>query len=456
MVGLTLGAVAAILGLLLWVTEITDTVARETSVQLFRSAVLAKQDQVRISIMDYAHLEPVNPDVAEQSSGTVQDHIGTGVNEIGTFDFLFIVDEHGTPTHAYEFGGNGIDLSLATSPDARALIASVQGQRGPEANITEQFASINGGIAIVLAAEMTADHDGHGSHHQSAPVLIGGVFLDSDELLTMGGNLMIRGVTLDTSGAVVAHDCASLALFGPDNTQLGQIVWHAPSPGQEALRLALPVVLALSFFLILASVFVGRTSYRQSTSLIEEQDRARRDELTGLFNRVGLNEHIRSASFAVAPQAGQAAAIYLDLNKFKALNDEMGHDVGDRALELFANRLRLATRKNDVLARVGGDEFICLLCDPAPSKTARQVAARIQDLTARPIIIKDRAFDLRPSIGVAIASRGDTWRRLIQVADVAMYRAKRLGSVEPEFGTASDTTSPPMQLLPTQGMDPAR
>ena len=127
---------------------------------------------------------------------------------------------------------------------------------------------------------------------------------------------------------------------------------------------------------------------------------------------------------ADALRDGALAVFYLDLNGFKLLNDTEGHDAGDLALRITADRLRQSVRASDHVARLGGDEFVCLIHDAKPRQAAGHVAKRIQELTDRPIQINGQTYEVRPSIGVALADGEMTWDTILTHADTAMYVAK--------------------------------
>ena len=150
------------------------------------------------------------------------------------------------------------------------------------------------------------------------------------------------------------------------------------------------------------------------------------DDLTDLPNRVLLYERMEAALDA-AERSGEAAALLLiDLDRFKEVNDTLGHDSGDRLLEEVAVRLREAVRRGDTLARLGGDEFAVLLRGLPHRGVAAELAGRLQDALARPFMLNGVVAVLDASIGIAhCPEHGSDVHTLVQRADVAMYDAKR-------------------------------
>jgi len=148
------------------------------------------------------------------------------------------------------------------------------------------------------------------------------------------------------------------------------------------------------------------------------------DRLTGLPNRALFSEHLDRALAQHGRDARQVAVMFLDLDRFKIVNDSLGHAAGDELLRQAAERLRLGVRPTDVLARLGGDEFAVLLEGLMPID-ATTVARRIISLFDEPFVIENQAVHVGTSIGIAHTleepqSAGD----LLRHADAALYRAK--------------------------------
>ena len=150
------------------------------------------------------------------------------------------------------------------------------------------------------------------------------------------------------------------------------------------------------------------------------------DDLTDLPNRALLYERMEAA-LAAADRNGEPAALLLvDLDRFKEVNDTLGHDTGDRLLEEVAARLQGVVRRGDTLARLGGDEFAVLLRGLPDRGMAAELAGRLQDAIARPFMLNGVAAVLDASIGIAhCPEHGTDVHTLVQRADVAMYDAKR-------------------------------
>jgi diguanylate cyclase (GGDEF)-like protein/PAS domain S-box-containing protein len=164
---------------------------------------------------------------------------------------------------------------------------------------------------------------------------------------------------------------------------------------------------------------------------LEEQlaHRALHDSLTGLPNRALFVDRLEHALTHTARNGGHLAILFMDLDDFKYVNDTLGHEAGDRLLNMVAKRVQRGLRDQDTLARFGGDEFVVLLEDIMSGDVAVRVAERILKLLDLPFSLAEEELSVSASIGVALSSptASDQWGILLSQADAAMYEAKRQG-----------------------------
>jgi len=151
---------------------------------------------------------------------------------------------------------------------------------------------------------------------------------------------------------------------------------------------------------------------------------ANHDPLTGLPNRASLAEQTASALEEAARHRGQVAVLFIDLDNFKAINDGLGHTIGDRLLIIVARRLHNTLRPQDAVARFGGDEFVVLCPKVTSAKSLDVVVQRLIATVAEPIAIEGYELFVTATIGIALSERGDTPETLLRHADTAMYQAK--------------------------------
>lgn len=164
----------------------------------------------------------------------------------------------------------------------------------------------------------------------------------------------------------------------------------------------------------------------RAARLAELERLALHDALTGLPNRTLLLDRLDQALRAGRRGGGPLALMLLDLDRFKQVNDTLGHQMGDKVLQAVAPRLAGPLRQSDTLARLGGDEFCILLPSAADADDACRVAERLVDSLARPFVIDGMTLELGVSIGLALhPEHGSDAESLLERADAAMYRAKR-------------------------------
>lgn len=177
---------------------------------------------------------------------------------------------------------------------------------------------------------------------------------------------------------------------------------------------------------------------RQHAELEKANDqlayRAFHDALTGLPNRLMLRERLGHALLHARLQQTSLAVLFIDLDRFKVINDTLGHRIGDQLLCAVAERIAAQIRNSDTVAREGGDEFLVLLEDVGHSANARKVAAKLQQALALPYLIDGRSLHCGGSIGVAMfPQHGDDAEQLIRHADVAMFESKAHGRGQLHF-----------------------
>jgi diguanylate cyclase (GGDEF)-like protein/PAS domain S-box-containing protein len=167
---------------------------------------------------------------------------------------------------------------------------------------------------------------------------------------------------------------------------------------------------------------------------LDEQMRRRalHDELTALPNRASFASNLRRSVARTQNEAGNGyAVLYLDLDKFKEINDRLGHGAGDELLVGFARLLERCSRPGDIVSRAGGDEFTVLLTNIGSERDAVSVATRIALALREPLLLRDRKITVTASIGIALGSSSYTAADdILRDADSAMYRAKALGGAQ--------------------------
>ena len=185
---------------------------------------------------------------------------------------------------------------------------------------------------------------------------------------------------------------------------------------------------------VIEGTIIDITDRKYAQDEIEYQ--AYHDVLTGLPNRLLFRDRI-SQSLAHARRSSRTVAImFLDLDDFKAVNDSLGHTIGDRLLQAVALRLVGAIRAEDTVARMGGDEFTVLLSDVTDGRGAATVARKILEAVGAPLVLDGHELRATASIGIAVfPGDGFDAETLLKNADRAMYRAKQLGRNNYQYAT---------------------
>ena len=158
------------------------------------------------------------------------------------------------------------------------------------------------------------------------------------------------------------------------------------------------------------------------------QHLAHYDLLTGLPNRALFADRARQALAKAKRDQTELAVMFLDLDKFKQINDTLGHATGDLLLKEAAARMQACLRASDTVARIGGDEFVVLLPSIEAATNAMAVAQKMRQVLDQPFVLAGHTLSISASIGISIyPGHGDDEKQLLKNADIAMYRAKGEG-----------------------------
>jgi len=164
------------------------------------------------------------------------------------------------------------------------------------------------------------------------------------------------------------------------------------------------------------------------------QHLADHDALTGLLNRRLLEDRLQQSVNLARRNESMVAVMLIDLDGFKAVNDQYGHLMGDYVLRTVAKRLKDCVRESDTVARLGGDEFVVLLSGQRSPEDSSVVAEKVLGALTQPVAAGGRRFEIGASIGISIFPRdGATAENLLKHADAAMYRVKEAGKNRYEF-----------------------
>lgn len=268
--------------------------------------------------------------------------------------------------------------------------------------------------------------------------------LATPELLTWVPDTEI----VDAPNAWHPEDALFAPLVAEDGKLLGVLSVDLP---RDRLRPTMATREALEAFAVSAALAIEHATMRQRAEVSEQafKRQATHDSLTGIANRALLEDRLRNA-IARQDKGGIVALVFIDLDRFKLINDLHSHATGDRVLQAVAERVTAAVRPHDTVARWGGDEFLVLLERLPDEATALKVVQRISDSLTEPVKAEDRQVSVTASLGVSLLGPGDDVGadELIRRADAAMYEVKHTGrNGHAMFDMTGQSTSRRVHLL---------
>ncbi|WP_176082682.1 EAL domain-containing protein [Martelella sp. HB161492] len=217
---------------------------------------------------------------------------------------------------------------------------------------------------------------------------------------------------------------------------IGYLVWHPYRPGSAVMANVVPVLVAVFLLVLIVIAVFLILHHRRSEELKDSEEQIRylalHDPLTGLPNRLNFNNEVDQA--LALRRHEPIALVYLDLDRFKQVNDTLGHPMGDALIREFSQRLQATVRPGDIIARIGGDEFTILL--RGEIEEINRLCEQMVDVARRPFEIDGNTVFVGVSIGAALAPVDGVDRvSLLRKADVALYYSKTTGRARYSFFT---------------------
>ena len=362
----------------------------------------------------------------------LDNNLGVWFHTYYKHDETYLIDPANRPVYAMQDGIRRKPevferVSAAALPLARTLRQKLKaGRLAPEDSAGKTVGAtevtvINGRPAIISLKPIVSETgdivQAPASEYLHASVR----YLDRSFLADLSRLYGIDGARFSWS----SHGTASIPVANSRGVALGYIVWTPFEPGEQvedkmvpALFIAL-FVIGLVISMLLARIWRSRMELEASRA--QAQHLAFHDSLTGLPNRALVDDRLEHA---LAKRGCRAAVLLLDLDRFKHVNDTLGHQAGDALIRQFGLRLARLVRDGDTIGRLGGDEFAILLEDTRPQDVHR-LAARILKEVALPFDIQGSQVHVGVSIGIALSAEAGTDRlEIVRKADIALYRAK--------------------------------
>ncbi len=431
-------AVAAVLlgGFLLWSAAQIDDNAVSRQAQRVVHAVEAQRsttprEQESVAIWDDAVTAARNND-----QSWLRDNIGRWMFSYFGHDESYVLRPDDTPLYASRDGRTRSPQSFAARgsavlplvEDLRKLTAAGYLDVPPSVS---DYVLIDGQPAVASVMPLVSDSGNLEQPAGHEAILVSIVHLDLDFELRMIDRYMTE-VGRFTTSADSAGDVESF----PVTNRAGRIVafyeWLPNRPGRELLQRTAPA-LVIAFIVVSALVTLlvhrlQRALRALETKRLDAERQATEDTLTSLPNRLSFDRQFDARLDASGLHDPPLALLMLDLDRFKQVNDTLGHHAGDELIRAVADRLRAVIGPTDTLARLGGDEFAIVHACYAGTIEVAGLAQRIVDSIARPFRIQGSEAFVGVSIGIVVATAGRRDRNeLSRCADIALYEAKSAG-----------------------------
>lgn len=397
-----------------------DTVDTERTRQAVDAAIAAQVQQIVIMADDNATWD----DAATAVYGGLKDRDflwsswGISTAESKNYDTVVVLDETNRPVLAYHRGRTvRLDPAQRYGQAFGALAARLDTRKQPVGGIARSGDGIVlMGLADVMPTDRSLDRlvpkDGPYRLFFTRP-------FTQASADTIGRALLLEDMEL--SDKPVSD--AGVAVRDAGGQSVASLNWSPARPGIEALRRVLPWILLGAFVHLAIGVLLSRKLLRAMSKL---SDQALVDSLSNLPNRRALR---RELDIRLTHRETVAIAL-IDLDGFKAVNDNYGHAVGDRLIKTVSELLGRLVAREGMIARLGGDEFAILVTGASAVSRLQNIARAMIDEMSRPFRIDERTVLVGASIGLASASLSDMdSSELMRRADVAMYSAKRAGKM---------------------------
>jgi diguanylate cyclase (GGDEF)-like protein len=448
-------AFVAIAGLY-WSTRQSDEVSVERQIRVTRHSInialdeLAQQQET-VAVWDESALYMTEPKPNQQ---WLHDNIGFWLHRIFAHDEAFLLDGHDRLVQADREGEVVSEahykslhrdlvplllmlrgkLDCANGPHDRHAgrpLAPGSTVRTTERAVHETHLTLVGGRpAAVSAMLIMPSTEGYVQPKPEWPVLISVRYLDGSFMTELQSRYLIDAPRFSVR-ADPRFDEVAEPLTTEAGRLLGYIIWKPELPGRRILDALLPfavsVLAVLALLMLLLTRSLKQTLNERAAFEARAAHLAYHDSLTGLPNRALLNERLQD-SLAALQRGGSLSLLLIDLDRFKQVNDTLGHLAGDQLIRDFAGRLQRLVRSGDTVARLGGDEFAVILCDGWDRAEVDSVCTAIIEEFRVPFTLSDTQVFGGASIGAVYADgtvRDAT--ELFRRADVALYRAKGEG-----------------------------
>ncbi|KQM22274.1 putative bifunctional diguanylate cyclase/phosphodiesterase [Novosphingobium sp. Leaf2] len=441
-----------ILGLLFWSGKEADRIARHRDRALVALVLSQMVDRVghaqeSSTVWDDAVLQVRRRPL---DMGWIDQNLGIWFQNYAGIDEIYILDPQNRPVYAMRDGRRAKpEAFIAVEGVADRLVAALRKSGKPvgrgQSDVAmlsagrADFGIVRGRPALVSVKPIVSDSGRIPQKPGTEALHVAVEYLDAEFFGRIGSQFGLA----DAHYAIAPDTLRGQRSVGMQDHQghtIGYLHWRPFAPGSQVIAALAPVLLVVllltgALVYLLASRLARRT-HDLEDSRRHAQHRATHDELTGLGNRSMFEQRLDEALARARRHKTLLALLYIDLDRFKQVNDTLGHPAGDALIRQVARRLLAEVRIYDFVARVGGDEFAIIVGEPENRHAVERICARIVAEVERPFDLAGSQAFIGASIGVALAPlHGLDRTELTRKADIALYRAKTEGRSRYRFFT---------------------
>lgn len=439
-VGITVATVA---GFVYWSTAKSDDRALARETHLVAQVIAAEMKTLTGQQTYYSDWDEAITALKDEDLDWIDEKMASELYSNGGFDRVYVLDPAARPLYAMYGGGKTaaqkfeadravvapMVASLKDKDAAGALAAYDGGNSDVVPNVAE-FGLIDGRPAFVgISAIMSeSGDDGMEVEPGSENFLVCVRFLDGALGKDFAEQYFIDGPSFAATAALAL---ANYPLQNEGGATVGWFSWQADRPGALILSETLPAMIgALAIagvVLLLLLRDLRRTTVELEDGRARAEYAANHDVLTGLANRAHFNRELEKALAGSPGDTSCIALLALDLDRFKQVNDTMGHEAGDQLLREVGRRLTPLVEPEDTVARLGGDEFAIIQRGVKAVDDVSRLSDRIIAEIGTPFVLSGRVAEIGVSIGVVVTPASRAARDLTSKADIALYAAKASG-----------------------------
>jgi diguanylate cyclase (GGDEF)-like protein len=435
----------AVLAFVVWSTQRTDQRALERETALVTRAIDRQITEIpyaqeSVAIWDdaiaYTKLKFDKPWIDNNLGVWMYDYYGfDGVAVIGTDDTVLYTMVAGEAPAPELFSDNwpvlGPMVAELRQAIASGALADYEAERSTSYPRVLDIKTISGGPAVVSVMPISSQTGDIEQTVGTEYLHLAIDYLDASFAEVLARDYKLEGARF-VGAAAAAQDRASYPVFDRTGRVQAMFEWRPSRPGTEMLNQTGPA-LAIAFLVSAVLVVALVNRLWESSAALEDERRdakhqAAHDPLTGLPNRTQFEQRLGEALADRRAGRDQVALLLLDLDRFKQVNDTLGHHAGDDLICAVGQRLRELAGPGDELARLGGDEFAVIHTSPDGRSSALSLASAIIEAVREPFDVSGSEAFVGASVGVVIAGDDDEdQRELTRKADIALYEAKAAG-----------------------------